>query len=175
MAELDQNIWEDVLCGHPDRRVIITGDRHERVVHVLKLREVLYPCFEAFGGREEADGDIVGSVIDAVEEGNLLLVAPHSDVLPVHDDLTSEAFSIAVIMRNAVVMRKLVELCHELSVGRSNTNAFSTGKGADACSLQVQIEKRFSFFAAMINAEVPMTIITVVSIYAPSRSFSACA
>ena len=171
MAELDEDIGEDVPGCHANGFMVIAGDRDERVIYVLQLREVLHPGFKTLRGRKEADGDVMGSVIDAVEEGNLLLVAPHSDVLPVHDDLSSETFPVAVVSRDIIVVRQCIEFLNEACVCPIEALPYSRCEGTDACAFEVKIEEGFLLLPTMIDAEVPMTIIAVVPIHTPSGSF----
>jgi len=48
MADLNNDIRKDILCCLFDSRIVITGDRDERVIHVLEFCEELPPSFEAF-------------------------------------------------------------------------------------------------------------------------------
>lgn len=173
MAELREDIGEDVFRSHFDGFIVVTGDRDERVIRILEFREVLHPCLEALGGCKEADRNVMGSVIDAVEQGDFLLVAFHRHILPIHDDLPAEAPPIAVIVCDVVVMGQRMELCKDFLVGCSDADIAAAGERTDACSLEVQIQERFFLLPAVINAEVPVTIIAVVPIEASPGSFPA--
>ena len=173
MTKLYEDIGEDIPGCHANGFMVIAGDRDERVIHVPELREVLHPGFEALRGRKETDRNVMGSVIDAVEKGNLLLVTSHGDVLPIDDDLPSETLPIAVISRDVIVVGQCVEFLNDARVGPIKPFPYPRCESADACAFEVKIEKGFLLLAAMIDAEVPMTIIAVVPIHAPSRSFPA--
>jgi len=47
MTHLNEDIRKDVLCSHLDRLIVITRDCHKRIIHILELREELYPRFKA--------------------------------------------------------------------------------------------------------------------------------
>ena len=85
MADLDNHSGEHVLRCHADRIVLIAGNALEGVVHVLEFREELDHGLEVLGRCEKADGNVVGNVIHAVDEGDFLVVALHGHVLPVDD------------------------------------------------------------------------------------------
>lgn len=104
MAELGEYIRKNVSGRHADCLVIIAGDGDERVIRILEFCEELHPCFVTLGERKEAGGDIVGSVIDTVKQWNLLLISLHFHVLAINDEFSAKPFSIAVIVRDIVVM-----------------------------------------------------------------------
>lgn len=47
MADLYDDIGEDILCRLFDCRIIITCHGNKRVIHILEFREELHPSFEA--------------------------------------------------------------------------------------------------------------------------------
>jgi len=170
MADLDDDIGKHIPGCLPDGRIVITGDRDERVVHVPELREELYPGFKTLRAGEDATGKVMGGVIHAVEEGNLFGVPFHLHILTISYKRTAEAFAIAVVVGNLVVVGKLLKLFYDPPVCRTNTDVSSVSKSADACSFQVKTEKGFCILAAVIDVEPRITILTVKSVYSSSNT-----
>lgn len=73
-------------------------------------------------------------VIHAVQERNLLLVAFHLHVLAIGNQRATEAFPVAVIMSNLVVVWESFQFCNNPSVRCTNANMCSVSKGTNACS-----------------------------------------
>ena len=116
MTHLNEDIRKDVLCSHLDRLIVITRDCHKRIIHILELRKELYPCFKALRGGKEADGNVMCSVINAIEKGNLLLVPLHLHELSVYHNLSSKAFPVAVVVCHIVVVRKSFQFFHDPAI-----------------------------------------------------------
>ena len=163
MAELWQDIGKDVLCGHSDGLTVITGHGDEWVVHILQLREELYPPLEALARCQETHGNVMRPVVDAVEQWNLPLVSLHLHVLPIHDEFSPESLPVAEIVCHIVVVGQGCQLPCDAPVGRPYAYGIVIGQRPDAGSLEVEIEERFLPFPAMINAEPASTILALVS------------
>ncbi len=163
MADLHDATGEDVLRGHADGLVLVAGDTPERIVYVLQLREELHHDLEVLGGCEEADGNVMCDVIHPVDEGNLLVVPLHGHILPVDDQRASKALPVAVPSGDVIVVGERGQLTYQLPVRPSNPFLPTMSECADACSLEMQREHRLRC-PAVIDTEVPRTVIAVVAI-----------
>lgn len=108
VAELDDAAGVDLTSCQPDGFVVVADERLQVVAGVLKFREVLEHRLEILRRSKKTDRNIVRQVIDAVDEGNLAVVALHCHIFPVHDEEAAEAFGIAVAERDLVVVRKSI-------------------------------------------------------------------
>lgn len=126
MTELDDDTWVHLFRGETDGFVVVADECLQLIAGVLELREVLQHHLEVLRWGKQAHGNVVGQVIDAVDERNLLLVAFDCDVFSIDHQKPAEAFWIAVAERDLVVVRESIQFAHKRSVGR--INAF-----ADAC------------------------------------------
>jgi hypothetical protein len=79
----------------------------------------------------------VCQVVDAVDEGNLSIVAFHCDELPIHDEEAAEAFGITVGERDLIVVRKSIQLCDNAPVGTVRSFANVLSDRADARPLEM--------------------------------------
>ena len=112
----------------------------------------------------------MGDVIHTVDEGNLLLVALHGDVLPIDDQRASEAFPVAVPGCDVIVVWKGCQFPTKLPVGSSGTFLLPVSERTNACALEMQGEQRLGR-STVIDAEISGAIVAVVAIQASSRSF----
>jgi hypothetical protein len=141
MADLDNDIGEDILCSLLDSWIVITGNRDEWIVHVLQLRKELHPCFEALRAREDATREIVRCVIHAIEEGNLLLVALHLHIFSINNQGTTEAFAVAIVMRDLVVVGKVLQLFYDPCIRSIESSTDTVCKCANTQSFEMKTEK----------------------------------
>ena len=169
VAELDDAARVHVPSSHADRFVVIADHSEEVVTGILELGEVLHPCLVILARSEEADRDVVGQVVHAVEQRKLLRVSLYFHVLPVDDEETTEALGIAVGERDIVVVRELQKLPHHASVRRIDALANAPGERANARALDVCEEERF-FLRTVINAETGTTILATVTLQASARA-----
>ena len=172
VADLDDTAWEDILCRHAYGIVLVTGDTTQRVVHVFELREELHHGLEVLRGSEQADGNIVGDVIHAVDERNLLVVAFHGHILPIDDQRAAEALPIAVPGSDVVVVWQSLQFLYQTCIGRIKTSIDACGERTDARALEMEIQERLLVIPSVIDIEPVSTIIAAVAIDATSRSFS---
>ena len=136
MANLYDDVWKNILCCLCNCRVIITRNRDKRVVHVLEFREELLPSFEALGGCEDATRKIMGGVVHTVQERNLLFVTLYFHVFSINNQSATEAFTIAIVVGDLVVVWKRLQLFNNPSVRRTNANTSSVCKGSDTYPLR---------------------------------------
>ncbi len=137
MADLDDAAGVDRSCGHADGLIVIADDAQQFVASVLELGKELLHHLEVLGWSQEADGNVVCCVINAVDEGNFLLVALHRHILPIDHEEAAEAFGIAVGEGDLVVMRQGIQFGHECSVGRINALFDPCRERAGAGALKV--------------------------------------
>lgn len=78
-------------------------------------------------------------VIHAVDEGDLLIVAFHSDILSIHDERASEAFPVAVPGGDIVIMRQSIQFLLHPCVRRVQPSSDAGGQRADACAFEVEV------------------------------------
>ena len=109
-------------------------------------------------------------VIHAIQERNLLLVVFHLHILSIDHQRATEAFSVAIVVGDLVVVGKLLEFFNDPSVCRTNTNMSSMSKGTNTCSLEMKTEKRFVIFATVIDVEPYIAFLAVKSVYSSSCS-----
>ena len=170
VTELDDDVRKDVSGCHSDGFVIVAGDGDQRVIRILEFLEVLHPGLKALGGSEEADRDVVGQVINAVEERNLPFVALHRNVLSVHNERSSESLAIAVPGSDVVVMGEDCEFSNELPVSSTDALGGTACECANARAFEVQRQDGFGRLA-MIGAEPATAIIALVAIDASPQAF----
>ena len=170
VAELDDDIGVDGFGRHADGFVVVADERLKCVSGVLELREILEHRLVVLGGGQQADGNVVGEVVDAVNERNLVVIAFHGDELPIDDEEATETFGIAVTERDIVVVGQCLQFGHNASVGCVDAFADSSGNRADAGTLQMQREQGLCF-ASVIDGEALPAIIAEVPSQAISRPF----
>ena len=168
VTDLYDDIGKDILCRLLDRRVVITGHRDERVVHVLELREELLPCFEALCAGEDAAGKVMCGVVHAIQERNLLLVAFHLHMFAIGHQRAAEAFPVAVVVSDLIVVWEHCEFFHYFPVRSTNAHMSSVRKCANACPFEMQTEKGFRIFATVIYIEACIAILAMQSVYSSS-------
>ena len=104
-------------------------------------------------------------VIHAIQKWNLSLVPFDLHVLSIHNQSATEAFSVAVVMRHIVVMRKKLQLFYDPCVCSIKTFANTMSNGSNTQSFQMKTEKRFRIFSTKIYIETCMAILTMKSVY----------
>lgn len=162
MTELDDDTGVHLFRGETNGLVVVADECLKVVARVLELREVLEHRLEVLRWCKQADGNVVGQVVDAVDEGNLPVVAFDCHILSIDHQKPAEAFGIAVAERDLVVVRESIQFMYERSVGRVNAFADAGRERAGARALEMQRQQRFCF-AAMINAETLPAIVAEVS------------
>jgi len=73
----------------------------------------------------------VRPVINAVEERNLLLVPLHLHELPIHDKFSPEAFPVAVVPCDIVVVGESIEFFYDSGIRAIQALSDAFGKCAD--------------------------------------------
>ena len=152
MAQLNDALWVHIFCCHADGFIVITDEGEQFIARVFEFHEELHECMVVLRECEHADRNIVCKVINAVEEGNLPIETFHRHKFSIHNKETTETFGIAVRERNLVVVRKMLQLCDNSSVGRINSFTDFCSECASARTFQVKRKQRLRF-APMINAE----------------------
>ena len=109
-------------------------------------------------------------VIHAVDEGNLLRIAFHGHVLPIHDQRATEALPVAVPRSDIVVMWNGFQFSYQLPVSSSYAFLLAMGERTNTRTLQMKRKHRFRS-TTVIDAEVARAIVAVVAIDASPRSF----
>ena len=102
-------------------------------------------------------------VIDAVDEGNLLLISFYRHKLPIHNQEAAETLGIAVGERDLVVVWEGIQLRHERSVRRINALADAGSERAGACAFQVCQEQWF-IRSTVIDTEACTAIFAPVTL-----------
>lgn len=170
MANLNDAAGKDVLRRHAGSFILVAGDTPQRVVHVLELREELDESLEVFGLGKQTDGNVMRYVIHSVNEGNLFLIALHSDVFSIHNQRATKALPITVPGSNVIVVRQRFQLSDELPVRSPNAFLLAMGECTDARSLEVQGEHWFRW-TTVIDVEVARAVVAEVAIDASPCSF----
>lgn len=170
VAELDDAARVDLTSCETDGFVVIADERLQVVAGVLEFREVLEHRREILRGGEQADRNIMRQVVDAVDEGNLSIVAFHGNELPVHDEEAAESLGVAVAECDRVVVRESIQFARQRSVGRLNALADASRERTGACTFEMQRQQWF-WFAAMIDTETLPAIVTEVSFETVPRTF----
>ena len=124
--------------------------------------EELHVGGEVLGRRQEPDGNVVGQVIDAVDEGNLAVIAFHCNKLSIHNKEAAESLGIAVGEGDLVVVWKMLKLCNDATVGRIDafTNAGSQRPNARAFKME---REQWLWLPSVIDGETLPAIIAEVS------------
>ena len=106
VAELDDDTGVDRSCCQADGFIVVADNAQEFVARILEFREELEQRLVVLRGCKQTNGNIVREIVDAVDERNLLVVALHCHVLPVHDEKAAEALRVAVLECHIVVVRE---------------------------------------------------------------------
>ena len=138
MADLHDAAGEDVLRCLPCRVILITGHASEGISRVLELREELDHGLEVLGWTQEANGDVMGDVIHAVDERDLLVVALHRHVLPIDNQRASETFPVAVPSGDIIVVWQRFQFPHQCAVDATPTFAIVCCKCTNTRPLQMR-------------------------------------
>lgn len=110
-------------------------------------------------------------VIDAVDEGNLSLVALHRDELPIDHQEAAEPLGIAVAECDIVVVRQGMKFCNDAPVGCINAFADVHRDGANARTLEMRQKNRL-LLAAMIDGETLAAVVAEVTFQTIPGPFS---
>jgi hypothetical protein len=141
VADLGGQSWVHVLESGLDGLVLVRDDATQLVARVPNLHEEV-PVREVILRRgEEADGDVVGRVINPVDEGDFLLVAFDGHVLRIHEQHAVETIPVAVLLRDVVVVRNMGKLFQETPVRRADALARACRKRAETRAFEVQRER----------------------------------
>jgi len=108
MAELDDCVGVDLFRCHADGFVVVADKSLQVVAGVLQFGEELYEGLIILAWSEHANGNVMRQVIDAVDEGNLPIVAFDRHVLSIHHEEAAEALRIAIAKRDLVVVREML-------------------------------------------------------------------
>ena len=138
MAELDDNSGVHRSRRQADGFVIVADKSLQVIAGVFEFGEELHECLVILRGCEHANRNVVSDVINAVDEGNLAVVAFDRYELSVHDQKAAEAFGIAVAERDLVVVRKSIQCRDDPSVRRINAFAYPRSECTNACALEMQ-------------------------------------
>lgn len=91
VAQLDDTSRIYVVCCLVDVLVVITDHRSQRIQQELeRLKEGKTRCV-VFRNREDIRGNIMGQVVNAVENRDLAIIAFDLDVLAIHEEYPAEA------------------------------------------------------------------------------------
>ena len=110
-------------------------------------------------------------VINAVDEGNLLLIPFDRDELPVNDQKAAEPLGIAVGKRYLVVVRQSFQFSHEASVSAVDALTDAAGQCADARTLEMR-QKQRCFRLSIIDAETLAAILAAVALQSSAVTVS---
>lgn len=116
VAELHKLVLVHGIQCCPDVLIVIADNPTKAVVGIPQLHEELSTSEIVLARHENTDRNVMGFVVDAIDEGNLSVVSLHLHVLSIHEQAIAVLVGVAVFECDEIVVGKFCQFVAELPV-----------------------------------------------------------